>query len=182
MSKKKVLAPQVKRLMTGVSDHGERHLVEIENDLQQIALLLSEAIEKLSTNFVAVNESVRAQQKSIDQMLVAYNGPQEHVQALQDLSREIDTSVNAVVTAMQFQDMTSQLIARIIKRVNGLRDFLGLLSSTGSEMQMEMDAHEIMVMLCNVNLALAIHSLELRSSLPKVVTQKHLESGDIDLF
>ena len=46
----------------------------------------------------------------------------------------------------------------------------------------ESDNEEIVALLGKVSMALAIQSLELRSVLRKAVSQKHLESGDIELF
>jgi hypothetical protein len=38
---------------------------------------------------------------------------------------EVSHHVNAAVTGLQFQDMTSQLLERIVRRVIGLREALG---------------------------------------------------------
>jgi hypothetical protein len=83
---------------------------------------------------------------------------------------------------MQFQDMTSQLIDRTLKRVTGLRAFLGTLGAHGEAIQAECESEEIVDLLGKVSMALAIQSLELRSVLRKSVNQQHLESGDIELF
>ena len=90
--------------------------------------------------------------------------------------------MHLAVTSLQFQDMTSQLLDRSLKRVTGLREFLGTLGSHGAEMVPESDNEEIVDMLGKVSMALAIQSLELRSVLRKAVNQQHLESGDIELF
>ena len=78
--------------------------------------------------------------------------------------------------------MTSQLIDRTLKRVTGLREFLGTLGAHGAEVVPESGSDEIVDLLSKVSMALAIQSLELRSVLRKAVSQKHLESGDIELF
>jgi hypothetical protein len=69
-----------------------------------------------------------------------------------------------------------------LKRVTGLRAFLGTLGSYGATVAPESDSEEIVELLGKVSMALAIQSLELRSVLRKAVTQKHMESGDIELF
>jgi hypothetical protein len=83
---------------------------------------------------------------------------------------------------MQFQDMTSQLIDRTIKRVSGLREFLGTLGEHGEGIGPEVGNEELVEMLGKVSVALAIQSLELRKLLRKAVNQQHLESGDVELF
>jgi vacuolar-type H+-ATPase subunit I/STV1 len=182
MTRKKILGSHVKRLLSGVSDHGRRHLTEVETDLIQTNLLLEEAIEKLSRNFMAIHETVSAQQAAIDMLLAGDTPSAEQKAQLGALSEQVGGYVNAAVTSMQFQDMTSQLIDRTLKRVTGLREFLGTLGAHGAEMVPESDNDEIVELLGKVSMALAIQSLELRSVLRKAVSQKHLESGDIELF
>ncbi|MRV71860.1 chemotaxis protein [Duganella sp. FT92W] len=182
MTRKKILGSHVKRLLSGVSDHGRRHLTEVETDLIQTNLLLEEAIEKLSRNFMAIHETVSAQQAAIDALLAGATPSAEQKEQLSALSAQVGGYVNAAVTSMQFQDMTSQLIDRTLKRVTGLREFLGTLGAHGAEMVPESDNDEIVELLGKVSMALAIQSLELRSVLRKAVSQKHLESGDIELF
>jgi vacuolar-type H+-ATPase subunit I/STV1 len=182
MTRKKILGSHVKRLLSGVSDHGRRHLTEVETDLIQTNLLLEEAIEKLSRNFMAIHETVTAQQAAINLLLEGGSPSPEQKAELAALSEQVGAYVNAAVTSMQFQDMTSQLIDRTLKRVTGLREFLGTLGAHGAEMVPDSGNEEIVDLLGKVSMALAIQSLELRSVLRKAVSQKHLESGDIELF
>ncbi|MET0266225.1 MAG: chemotaxis protein, partial [Duganella sp.] len=69
MTRKKILGSHVKRLLSGVSDHGRKHLTEVETDLIQTRLLLEEAIDKLSFNFMAIHQAVSAEQKTIQLLL-----------------------------------------------------------------------------------------------------------------
>lgn len=182
MTRKKILGSHVKRLLSGVSDHGKKHLTEVETDLIQTGLLLEEAIEKLSFNFMAIHEAVSAQQDTIGLLLSGGTPAPEDKAKLEALHAQVGGYVNAAITSMQFQDMTSQLLDRTLKRVTGLREFLGTLGAHGAEMLPESDNEEIVDLLGKVSMALAIQSLELRSVLRKAVSQKHLESGDIELF
>ena len=99
------------------------------------------------------------------------------------MSGEIGVHVNTAITSMQFQDMTSQLIDRTLKRVTGLREFLGTLGTHGERHRAGSgQRRDWSTLLGKVSMALAIQSLELRSVLRKAVNQQHLESGDIELF
>ncbi|HEU4777937.1 MAG TPA: chemotaxis protein [Telluria sp.] len=182
MTRKKILGSHVKRLLSGVSDHGRRHLTEVETDLIQTGLLLEEAIEKLTFNFMAIHQAVEAEQDTIRLLLDGGTPTAEQKARLEELHAQVGSHVNAAITSMQFQDMTSQLIDRTLKRVTGLREFLGTLGAHGAEMLPESDNEDIVALLGKVSMALAIQSLELRSVLRKAVSQKHLESGDIELF
>ncbi len=182
MSRKKLLSSHVKRLLSGVSDHGMRHLTEIEADLVQVSLLLIEAIEKLTGNFMAVHSAVYAQQETINLLLEGKRPTEEQATSLAGMAAEVGGHVNAAVTSMQFQDMTSQLLDRTQKRVSGLREFLETLGTHGSEILAESSNEEIVTLISAINMNLAIQSLELKSVLRKAVNQQHLESGDIELF
>ena len=74
------------------------------------------------------------------------------------------------------------MIDRTLKRVSGLREFLGTLGTYGADVAPESGSEEIVELLSKVSMALAIQSLELRSVLRKAVSQQHMESGDIELF
>ena len=182
MTRNKILGSHVKRLMAGVSEHGSKHLTEVETDLLQTGLLLEEAIDNLSRNFMAIHAAVSAQQGSIDLLLAGGMPTPQERERLGALQGEVGQHVNAAITSMQFQDMTSQLLERTLKRVGGLREFLATLGAHGAEMLPDSDDEIIVESLGKVSLALAIQSLELRGVLRRAVSQQHLESGDIELF
>ena len=182
MTRKKILGSHVKRLLSGVSDHGKKHLTEVETDLIQTELLLEEAIDKLTSSFMAIHAAVGAQQETIDLLLAGGVPADADRERLAAMSGEIASHVNTAITSMQFQDMTSQLIDRTLKRVTGLREFLGTLGAHGADIMPETGSEELVDLLGKVSMALAIQSLELRSVLRKAVNQQHLESGDIELF
>jgi hypothetical protein len=182
MARKELLSAHLKRLMSGVSDHGSRHLAEVEEDLVQTALLLTEAIEKLSSNFMDIHTLVQSQQELIEMLLAGGKPDEAQVAQLRAMPEEIGKRVNAVVTGMQFQDMTSQLLDRSKKRVTGLREFLDTLGSHGADLPKSADNEDMAELLGRVSMALAIQSLELKSVLRKSVSQQHMECGEIDLF
>jgi hypothetical protein len=182
MTRKKILGSHVKRLLSGVSAHGRRHLTEVETDLVQTTLLLEEAVEKLTGSFLAIHQAVDANQATIDRLLAGQQPTQDEGARLNAMSGEIGLHVNTAITSMQFQDMTSQLLDRTLRRVLGLREFLATLGEHGADIVPESGSEEIVERLGKVSMALAVQSLELRSVLRKSVEQKHLESGDVELF
>jgi len=181
MTRKRILGPHVKRLLSGVSTHGHRHLNEVETDLLQTKLLLEEAIDKLTSSFTAIHDTVSARQGAIDRLLAGAASDEDRAH-LAGMADEIAAHVNKVITNMQFQDMTSQLIDRTLKRVNGLREFLGTMGEHGADILPDSGSEEIVERLGKVNVALATQSRELGNVLRKSVEQRHLESGDIELF
>lgn len=182
MTREKLLGPQVRHLLSNLSDHGTQHLAEIETDLVQTNILLAEAIQKLGASFMAIHEAVSAQQQAIDALLASGTGiPAESVAQIKARQEEVGQHVNAAVTGLQFQDMTSQLIGRTMQRVTGLREVLDGVAS-GSSGIPESSAEELLAALTSINSVLEEQSVKLENALYKAVCQTHMESGDIELF
>lgn len=182
MANNKILAPQLKALLSGVSNHGNQHLLEVEVDLLQTTALLGEAIDKLIASFMSIHEAVNIQQEALDLLLSGKQPSTEDIKRLKNIHLEIGQHVSEVITNMQFQDMTTQLIDRTVKRVVGLRDVLASLGNTGARMLPESGGEEIVLFLNEINNALTAQSSELEGAVRKVVSQNKMDSGDIELF
>ncbi|MET0964216.1 MAG: chemotaxis protein [Noviherbaspirillum sp.] len=166
------------RLLSDVSAEGIAHLEAVQADLAQTRLLLAEAISRLSGGFGALHAAVSAQRMAAEEL---QRQPDSNSAAGQETLRQaaaaIDVQVQAMVTALQFEDMTSQLIAQAGRRIAGL---LGILAGVGDGAQSlasggpdQLDA---------LRAAMAAQSRELDGLLARSVEQKHLESGEITLF
>jgi hypothetical protein len=173
---------ELRTLLAAVSAHGERHLAEVDADLQQTAFLLDEAISKLSMSFMAVHELVSQQQEVLK--VIANKGElkQETLNELNRFEEKIGNEVNSMVTGLQFQDMTNQLLHRTIKRVNGLKELLQELEMHGHEMDANREHQDIAEFLAALNESLDAGSHALAGNLRKSVGQRDMVSGDIDLF
>jgi hypothetical protein len=169
-------------MLSSLSDQGNQHLTEIEIDLAQTNVLLEEAIDKLSASFMAIHEAVRAQQETVDLLLAGGAPTPELVAKLQATTEQVGLHVNSAVTGLQFQDMTSQLIGRTVRRVVGLRDVLGLLGTSSAAIPMNCNAADMIVLLNKINKTLDAQNTQLDGELRKAVCQTHMESGDIELF
>ena len=180
MTIKNSLALEIKKLLTGLSEHGSQHLSEIEADLVQTNILLSEAIEKLSASFMAIHAAVSAQQQMVDAMLMQV--PAAAVGELRTKAAQIDQHVNAAVTGLQFQDMTNQLIGRAMQRLIGVRDVLEVLGAHSTAMPGDADQNQLQALLEQANASLKMQSAKLENELWKAVRQTHMESGDVELF
>lgn len=181
MTSEKILGSQVRHLLSNLSNHGGQHLTEVETDLAQIGFLLSEAIEKLNASFMAIHDGIAEQQKTVDLLLAGRLPAPETMEKLKAEREEIGRHLNAAVTGLQFQDMTSQLIGRTVKRVVGLREVIEGVDNGGAAIS-ESNADEIVVALNGINKVLEEQSVKLESALWKAVCQTHMESGDVELF
>lgn len=173
---------ELRTLLSAVSEHGDKHLMEVEADLQQIVFLLNEAIEKLVSSFSQVNALVEQQQALLVDLDAQGKLTMAEAASLNRYKLDIGNEINAVVTGMQFQDMTNQLLQRNINRVNGLKDLLQALAEHGHEMDADKEHEDISRFLEDIHHNLHTGSHALSGNLRKVVGQKDLTSGDIDLF
>ncbi len=181
----KTMLQELKRLLLDTASGGSRQLTEVESDLVQTNILLGEAIGKLGTSFMELHRSVQAQQTILEDLM---NGSgtfdAESIERLKGTQAQVSHHVNAAVTGLQFQDMTSQLLERIVRRVIGLREALGVLSANSFEIvpeQGQTDA-ELEELLTSTVLAMEERLTVLDNGLWKAVRQTRMESGDIELF
>ena len=173
---------ELRELLAVVSRHGDWHLLEIETDLQQTTFLLDEAIEKLSNSFMTVHAQLMEQQSAIQLLTAAGNMPKEALVQLQVFKDNIGQEVDKVVTGMQFQDMTNQLLQRTINRVHGLKMLLQELSSHQFPMSADAEKEEIRQFIRQLNQNFDQGSQHLTGSLRKSVSQQDMAAGEIDLF
>lgn len=148
----------------------------------QTTFLLGEAIEKLGASFMAIHEAVTTQQQELDELLAVANLPEGASLRITGYREKIAEEVNAAITGLQFQDLTSQLIARTIKRVNGLRDSLIALAAHGDVMEPEHEHEEIAKLLEDMSASLMSRSDALKGGLRKSVDQQDMSTGEIELF
>lgn len=182
MSKKKMLGSEVKQLLSGVSDHGNAHLLEVETDLAQTAILLGEAIEKLGVSFMALHAAISSEQEEINLIIGSGAVTDDSINRLKVIQGDISTHINAAVTSLQFQDLTSQLISRTLQRCEGLREVLGTLGVVGNDLEHDAETDDLPALLRETTMRLEKQSVDLKNLLRKAVHQKHLDSGDIELF
>ncbi len=131
---------------------------------------------------MSIHEAITAQQQEIDQLLETIDVPEDEYQKVLVLRKKIGDEVNAAVTGLQFQDMTSQLIARVIKRVDGLRESLDALAAHGQDMGPEHEHAEIVKLLNEMSASLNVRNTALMGGLIKSVAQHNMNSGEIELF
>ncbi len=179
---------ELRQLLASVSGNGQTHLLEVESDLQQTAYLLKTAIEKLGDSFADINHCLTEQQALLDELMThqAFKQDAAIVEKLNALKEKVSVDVNEVVTSMQFQDMTDQLLSRSLKRVGGLKDLMNGLGNHGDAdgvCKVSSDEGEIMDYIHAVKDQIDEKSLALAGVLQKrAVAQKNMSTGEVELF
>jgi hypothetical protein len=172
---------QVIHLLSGVSAHGDQHLAEVERDLVQMNVLLDEAIKKLCASFMAIHHTVDLQHEALNGLLADSMPTPEFAARFEALRGEIGQHVGAAVTGLQFQDMTSQLIGRMARHLAGMRDVFGALAINGS-VSLDSGNEVLGAVLDTISDRVTTRFSELEGVVRSTVNQRHMESGDIELF
>ena len=175
---------ELRHLLYTVAEHGGQHLSEVEADLHHTSFLLGEAIEKLGVSFMAVHEAVMEQQQYLDNMIAQHRLPEEIKSDIQRYRQHIGNEVDRVVTGLQFHDLTTQLNARTVKRVSGLRSLFEQLLAEWDAMATEFKYEDqcIANLLTKMSESLDKGSVALEGGLRQPVKQQDMACGEIDLF
>ena len=173
---------EVSSLLTAVSEHGKQHLAEVEADLQQTNYLLSKAIEKLSASFMAVHSAINNQRKVLDALMQQHHFAPDEASQLGMFNQIIDEEIDVAITGLQFQDITSQLLIRAIKRVNGLESLLQEITIHSHVLGTAPEQKEIANLMERLSQTLHTGSHALSGGLRRSVDQQNMASGDIELF
>ncbi|WP_375741707.1 methyl-accepting chemotaxis protein [Pseudomonas boanensis] len=165
-----VVADEVRALSTrstGFSEQIRQHVDVVHRELQDADAAIAQLADK------DMSFAMDAKQK-VNDMLGDLEAMNRHtlkvIQELDRLSLEVGSGVDQAITALQFQDMSSQLLGQMRKHFAKLGSFaagLGGLSSLAPEdwpRQLGAEAHE------------------LRRPLPNPVSQSSVNAGEVELF
>ncbi len=178
----KVQISELRKLLTAVSEHGSNHIKDVKADLDQATFLLNEAAEKLGESFISLDEHFKRQQVALANITESAHDETEFA----ELQAGISTHIQQVVTNMQFQDMTNQIIERSLRRLNGLNDLLDELSNHGDGENVCMlpdEQQEISAYIKSLNESIHEGSDAINGGLNhRSVNQKNMSTGSVDLF
>lgn len=177
MQDRQTMGMQLQQLLTAIAINGSQHVQEIELDLAQTNSLLDEAIRKLGNSFLAIHEGLATQRALMSDLMDGQSTEQ-----LLTLQAAINQHINAAITGLQFQDMTSQLITKMTKHIAELQDVFAVIDRPERQIPAQAEDAAILIILDNMNAELARQKLVFDDVSRKIVTQQHLESGDIELF
>jgi len=130
------------------------HLMTATNDLDRLQTLLADACDVLAQSFYGATEQLQA--------LMTEPGSTAPGHVNQERFHEIGTKLTGAVTALQFQDMASQLISHTHRRLRSCADQI-------ARVAMGDDEDGVAV----------VEEAPLR---PNPVTQDEMEAGSIELF
>lgn len=176
---------ELRKLLTAVADHGNSHLVDIESDLKQAAFLLDEAIAKLGESFMALDQQISAQKTVLSNLQYNANVEAADRESLASAQAEIQHQIQQVVTNLQFQDMTNQILERSLKRVDCLKSLIYEIGNHGDGADVGIlvrEQEEIAEYIDKLKQGLDDSGVINRGINNRSVDQKDMSSGSVDLF
>ena len=129
------------------------HLMTASNDLERLQTLLEHACDQLAQSFYGASEQLRALMEQQQQQ-----GAGGHAEVYPQLMQQL----GGAVTALQFQDMASQLINHTNRRLRSCADQIARVAMGDDE-----------------DGATVVEEAPLR---PNPVTQDEMDAGSIELF
>ena len=128
------------------------HLMTVTHDLERLQRLLDDAGEALSQHFFTAASLVSGMLRRVENM----------PEGTEATLREVTDEIAGAITAMQFQDMATQLIAHTSQRLRNCQDQLARDTFGDDE-----DGETI---------------VEIAPLRPNPVTQDEMDAGSIELF
>lgn len=156
------------------------HLAAAKDDLRHVNELFIDAVANLLTNAHAISNACLMQQ----QVVLCDEDPRQKEKLLA-LNREIDVRCNDSIINLQFQDMATQLLTRVMATIDSLEIFRELAVAGAGEEQhfqgtlMSSDpSHQLMsgssrdAELCSLA----------QGARAKPVMSRDMRSGEVELF
>jgi methyl-accepting chemotaxis protein len=177
-----VVADEVRDLSTRTS-HFSQQIAAVMRSMREGVSGAEEAIERLAST--DMNFALESKQQ-VEQVLTSMEGLNQQrgkaILLLGQHAHTMDDEVGRAVTALQFQDMVSQLIAHVDKRTAALSAFMDELDVLSNGIQRTAasgNAEALQKTASDIRQHLAGFEERLGGS---PVSQKEMSHGDIDLF
>ena len=165
-----VVADEVRALSTRSSVFSEAirsHINTVHAELQQADAAISQLAARDMSVAMTSKKKIHTMLDELEQM----NGSTVlAVEELEQISRDFSVDVNAAITALQFQDLSSQLLAQIRKHTEKLQQVCGGLEGVA---QLSQDAQQD---------RLDAQRKQLDSHVHNPVKQTSMHAGEIDFF
>ncbi|MCB5187969.1 chemotaxis protein [Methylobacillus caricis] len=173
---------ELKTLLVSLGAWGEEHLEHVETDIERTNVLLREAISMLVQGFMEINRAAQAQQNLLISLSARDQLSQKQIAEVAMHSRQIESEVNKVVTGLQFEDMTNQLLTRALRRVGGLKVLLLALANQHETLAHAHGADDLAAILQKMSESIDERRASMHKDLQSSVNQQHMGAGEIELF
>jgi len=179
MTQAKLKIEKMSSLLSTVAAQSERHLIEAEADLRQTTFLLNTAIENLGASFETIHQVVAKQQHVLDYLISCDSVTEGVVLDISLAKQKMSEEINQMMTDLQFQDMTSQLINRAINHLVELKSLMVLLAASSKRTEFNSTDQSIQELFNEMHADICA---KLPAISDKSVNQLSMSPGEISLF
>lgn len=177
-----VVADEVRDLSTRTSQCSQQIAVVMQG-MREGVKGTEQAIEKLAST--DMNFALESKQQ-VEQVLISMEGLNRQrgdaIGHLAEHAQVMDAEVNRAVTALQFQDLVSQLIAHVDRRVTGLTQLMGQFDTLSGCIQQAATGGDAAPLLRAADeMRTQLAALEEKTG-ARPVRQQEVSHGEIDLF
>jgi hypothetical protein len=150
----------------------------VAEDLNQLRGILSDAASKLSGTFRVVSASSDDLRQTLR---TARPSDLPVLQRLNEIANEMASTSGQTVQSLQFEDMATQLLAHVDRKLNalaGLAKDMAVINPNQAAVPPALQAGQLDALFSKLD----EHRQVLASATRKAVQQQSLDSGDIELF
>lgn len=153
------------KLMSGIAREGNFHLAELECDRSQVERLMASSIGQLCRRCVLICELAASIETATDHQI-----------------EQIRATASAMMTDLQFHDMTSQVLQRSRSRMRGIGALLDQLAGAAKSLREQQSEQAIADGIAQTSLSIFSESTVLAARLPRKVEQTSSDAGETILF
>ncbi|MDD2558616.1 MAG: methyl-accepting chemotaxis protein [Desulfuromonadaceae bacterium] len=179
-----VVAAEVHNL----SLRSNRFSEQIYSSVQTIAASLELVERSIKEVATSSQDIASAEQKHVetilDQTRTFHKKVNDSAAEIGDISQKVSRQVGVAVTSMQFQDMATQVVDTVTRRIDGLDCLLDSLADLEVELSPEeiIDLNKQQQHMLKLQRMLRVANQLVRESQHNPVAQKSMDEGEIELF
>ncbi|MFN8588878.1 MAG: hypothetical protein U0704_13875 [Candidatus Eisenbacteria bacterium] len=173
------MVERLQQLREGVHDTLNEQFQIVTCDLEQLRGLLGDAAGKLSSTFRVITAGTTEMGATLDALACPDPGPA--LARIREITTEMTSTTGTTIQSLQFEDMATQLLAHVNRRLDALQQFskeMAILNAGTNHLPPFLTREE----LDSAFESLARHRNLLQNDVRKAVQQQSLDSGDIELF
>jgi len=177
-----VVADEVRKLSKksdDFSDEISRLTSDVKNTLSDASGIVNKVVSADMNVALSGKQQVSEMSNSMEQLEQHSN---QIISQTQQASQEINVLVNQAVTSLQFEDMCTQLLAHISRRVDAVSELSGLVENLHVARMNPNLIDDYRGLLTGLEATLASLKPKIDSVQHQAVSQQDLDEGDIELF
>lgn len=177
-----VVADEVRKLSKKSDDFSDE-ISQLTTAVKVTLADASEVVNKVVSADMNVALSGKQQVADMSDSMAKLDQHTSHVlEQTQQASQQINVMVNQAVTSLQFEDMCTQLVAHITRRIGAVSELSGLVESLHVARMNPLLLEDYRETLTRLEESLISLQPKIASVQHQAVSQQDLDEGDIELF